>query len=179
VQEINQEIKNTTLDHAKALQDMTKVFFSDIFPQTRYRHSSGRDFDFNRRFDSHTLGVVQHALTLQVYVESISEMGARLKATNGVLVVRLPEDGPNFNEPFEYAVKVATYLNRKSSVNLTKTQQRRRQESMDFPYPGSTEIMRLEGTVDDLLSRKDDEQLVNGRLIWRTSWKIGLNNWMT
>lgn len=139
-QEINQEIKNTTLDHAKVLQDMTKVFFSDIFPQTRYRHSTGRDFDFNRRFDSHTLGVIQHALTLQVYAESISEMEARLKATNGVLVVRLPEDGPNFSEPFEYAVKIATYLNRKSSVNLTKTQERiieqKRGEIGDFDEIG-------------------------------------------
>ncbi|OPX91799.1 MAG: hypothetical protein A4E52_00325 [Pelotomaculum sp. PtaB.Bin013] len=123
-QEINQEIKNTTLDQAKVLQDMTKVFFNEIYPQTRYRHASGRDFDFNRRFDSYTLGVAQHPLTLQLYSEPIPEMEAMLKATNGVLVVRLPEDGPNFSEPFEYAVKIAGYLNRKSSVNLTKTQER-------------------------------------------------------
>jgi len=139
-QEINQEIKGTSLDHAKVLQDMTKVFYSDIYPQTRYRYPGGRDFDFNRRFDSHTLGVVQHALTLQVYAESIPEMEARLKATNGVLVVRLPDDGPNFSEYFEYAVKIASFLNRKSSAKLTKTQERiidqKRGEIGDFEVFG-------------------------------------------
>jgi hypothetical protein len=40
-QEINQEIKNTALNNAKVLQDMTKVFFNDIYPQTRYRQPRG------------------------------------------------------------------------------------------------------------------------------------------
>ncbi|MCL5289452.1 MAG: BREX system P-loop protein BrxC [Firmicutes bacterium] len=139
-QEINQEIKKTPLDNSKVLQDMTKVFFNDIYPQTRYRYPGGRDFEFNRRFDSHTLGVAQHALTLQVYAESITDMEARLRSTNGVLVVRLPEDGPGFSDPFEYAVKIATFLNRRSSANLTRNQERiidqKRGEISDFEVLG-------------------------------------------
>lgn len=71
----------------------------------------------------------------------------------------------NVGDTYEEVAKVIReQVEEKMQKPLREIQQRRRQESMDFPYPGSTGIMRLEGTVDDLLSRKDDEQLVNGLL---------------
>lgn len=102
---------------------MGKVFFDDIYPKSRYRFSTGHDFDFTKRFNDYTRGTTAHQLALQVFTPEIIEGRARLEANSGTLVMHLQEANIAA-ESFEYALQIQEHVRAKDSLQKSPAQKR-------------------------------------------------------
>jgi hypothetical protein len=140
-QEINREIQRVDVNDANITEELGKVFFEEIYQQSRYRYQKTHDFEFNKRFGDYMRGAMIHPLTLQVFTGEVTLEQARANAVSGTLIMRLPEEyTAKFEEPIRYAEQIYAYANKKESLSLTERQKRiiaeRRNQINEFQKKG-------------------------------------------
>jgi len=145
-QEINREIERASVSDANITEELGKMFFEEVYQQSRYRYQKTHDFEFNKRFGDYMRGAMIHQLTIQVYTGEVHEDAARAQSNSGTLIMRLPaEYTVKFEEPIRYAEQIYTYSNKKESLSLTDRQKRviedRRNQINEFQKKGKDALI--------------------------------------
>lgn len=121
-QDINREIQRMSIESSELIDKIGDLIFADIYPDRKYRYSR-YDFGFNQVIDDRPRGQQKEELTLCIltpyYTSDASDTTLKmLTIKDNLLVVKLPDD-ISFMEEMENALKIETFLRRKSGMVAT------------------------------------------------------------
>jgi len=123
-QDIQREIRNTSVDTAAIVERIAHMIFADIYTSKKYRY--GRyDFPFDQMVDGVTVGAVTGGMRLKfltVATDAVEKSELRLMAeSKGQAIVVLP-DFPYY-ESLESAMKIRKYVKQRNVTQMPKSVQ--------------------------------------------------------
>lgn len=124
-QDIQREIKNTTVDTASIVERISQMIFGDIFTTRKYRYEK-YDFAFDQMVDGITSGVVTGGMRLRfltVATDAVEKSELRLMSeSQGKEAIVVLSDTPYF-EALENAMKIRKYVKQRNVNQLPKSVQ--------------------------------------------------------
>lgn len=124
-QDIQREIKNTTVDTASIVERISQMIFGDIFTTRKYRYGK-YDFAFDQMVDGITSGVVTGGMRLRfltVATDAVEKSELRLMSeSQGKEAIVVLSDTPYF-EALENAMKIRKYVKQRNVNQLPKSVQ--------------------------------------------------------
>ena len=119
-QDVNKEIKNTTVDVNKIVKELGEMVFEDIYTNKKYRYLN-YDFKFNKLVDDQVRGRQRYEIGVQVltpyskFAEK-SEEELKLKTSNeDKIIIKLPNNS-NLMSEVEQIIKIKNYLRKKGGT---------------------------------------------------------------
>ncbi|MBT9769198.1 BREX system P-loop protein BrxC [Coprococcus catus] len=118
-QEINNAIKNESVEMGEIIGEASTVIFEEILPEKKYRYSSRYLFPFNQKVDdryyknnqSNDIGLT----IITPYGEEYSDSALRMLSSQGhAVIVKLPNDSTFLDEITE-SIKIYKFLNKNAS----------------------------------------------------------------
>ena len=118
-QEINNAIKNESVEMGEIIGEASTVIFEEILPEKKYRYSSRYLFPFNQKVDdryyknnqSNDIGLI----IITPYGEEYSDSALRMLSSQGhAVIVKLPNDSTFLDEITE-SIKIYKFLNKNAS----------------------------------------------------------------
>lgn len=140
-QEINNSIRQETVEIGEIIAEVQSTIFQDIYTENKYRYSTRYSFPFNQKIDDHffkgnqsnDIGV--HIIT--PYAEDCGDPGWRIRSQqDSSVIVKLPNDGSFLDEITEN-IKISKFLNKRSSndaksfESIIRAKEDERQEKKD------------------------------------------------
>lgn len=123
-QDIQREIKNTTVPNSDIIRSISQMIFADIYTAKKYR--SGRyDFTFDQVVDGQTNGVLTGGMTLCVLTaasDPVEKSEMRLVTDSKGKAVIVLADNPYY-EFLESAMKIRKYVKGRNVSQLPKSVQ--------------------------------------------------------
>lgn len=118
-QDVNREIKGTSIDVKKTIEKVGEILFEDIYPDKRYSYSTEYNFSFNKLVDDQARGRQKNEIGVQVltpYSQFNSEEELKLKTSaDDKVIIKLPSES-NLMSEIEQSLKLSTYLKKKSGT---------------------------------------------------------------
>ena len=118
-QEINNAIKNESVEMGEIIGEASTVIFEEILPEKKYRYSSRYLFPFNQKVDdryyknnqSNDIGIT----IITPYGEDYSDSALRMLSSQGhAVIVKLPNDS-TFLDEITDSIKIYKFLNKNAS----------------------------------------------------------------
>jgi len=153
-QEINREISTVRLDPAVIERELGKMFFESIYKMSKFKAEGGRDFDFNKRFDSYTHGTPSHTITLQVESDMLRDQAQFLSMQTGTLVMVLPAEYTGYREAIVQSLKIGQYT-RKDNSTFSDSQKK-------IVVAKRDEIVTFEKKAKELLEKACQQAVFSG-----------------
>lgn len=124
-QDIQREIKNTSVDTASIVERIAQMIFGDIFTTKKYRYGK-YDFAFDQMVDGITVGAVTGGMRLRfltVATDLAEKVDLRLMAeSQGKEAIVVLSDSPYY-ESLESAMKIRKYVKQRNVNQLAKSVQ--------------------------------------------------------
>lgn len=124
-QDIQREIKNTSVDTASIVERIAQMIFGDIFTTKKYRYGK-YDFAFDQMVDGITVGAVTGGMRLRfltVATDLTEKVDLRLMAeSQGKEAIVVLSDSPYY-EALESAMKIRKYVKQRNVSQLAKSVQ--------------------------------------------------------
>ena len=123
-QDIQREIKNTTVDTAAIVERIAQMIFADIYTARKY-HYEVYDFDFDKMVDGVTIGSVNGGMKLRfltVATDGTEKQALHLMAHSKGEAVVVLSDSPYY-ENLESAMKIRKYVKQHNVNRLPKSVQ--------------------------------------------------------
>ena len=124
-QDIQREIKNTSVDTASIVERIAQMIFGDIFTTKKYRYGK-YDFAFDQMVDGITVGAVTGGMRLRfltVATDMVEKNDLRLMAeSQGKEAIVVLSDTPYY-EALESAMKIRKYVKQRNVSQLAKSVQ--------------------------------------------------------
>lgn len=124
-QDIQREVKNTSVDTASIVERIAQMIFGDIFTTKKYRYGK-YDFAFDQMVDGITVGAVTGGMRLRfltVATDLAEKVDLRLMAeSQGKEAIVVLSDSPYY-EALESAMKIRKYVKQRNVSQLAKSVQ--------------------------------------------------------
>lgn len=123
-QDIQREIKATTVDTSTIVEKIANTVFSDIYGTPKFRYGK-YDFAFDRMVDGVTVGAFTGGMKLRfltVAVDAIEKTELRLMTDSKGSALVVLSDTPYY-EALENAMKIRKYIKQRNVAQLPKTVQ--------------------------------------------------------
>ena len=124
-QDIQREIKNTSVDTASIVERIGQMIFGDIFTTKKYRYGK-YDFSFDQMVDGVTIGNITGGMRLRfltVATDNIEKSELRLMTdSKGKEAIVVLSDTPYY-ESLESAMKIRKYIKQRNVNQLPKSVQ--------------------------------------------------------
>jgi hypothetical protein len=140
-QEINREIAAVRIDDVQLAASLGDIFFTEVCPK-KHRAANGRDFDFNKRFDTYLHGAQREKLTFHVLTSVDSETARMKSLESGVLIMWIPPTITDYRDAMERSLQIEQYARRDRS-GLSDSQRRilddkQQREALEFRNKAKT-----------------------------------------
>ena len=120
-QDIERDIRNTFVDSANIVQNISQTLFSDLYITKKFRYGNKYDFPFDQMVDDQVNGTLSGAIKLHIITDAYdqkSDAGFLLKSAHeNEAIVVLSSNYPYFNE-IESAMKIRKYVKTKNLTQL-------------------------------------------------------------
>ena len=119
--DIEQEIKDISIDGDEILKELDRMIFDHVFRNTKVRHTNGQDYAFARKLDDHLFGRDQE-LSINIItpfygnLENSSHLEAENMSRKELLV--LMEPNKRLMQDLELYKKTEKYIRQSNSINI-------------------------------------------------------------
>ncbi|MCK8827429.1 BREX system P-loop protein BrxC [Natroniella acetigena] len=120
-QDINREIKSTSIDPSRVVKKISEIAFESIYSDRKYSYSSEYNFAFNKLIDDQARGRQQEEIGVQIltpysnYVDASAEELKLKSGTENKIIIKLPKESELIEE-VEMALKISSYIKKKSGT---------------------------------------------------------------
>lgn len=129
-QDVEREIKNTSVDSATVITQIGSQIFDDIYGSyKKYRYDNTHDYDYNSYIDGQSRGLTKDSnISLKFYSAAAdsyytTEQRLLMDSGNNMAICVLTSDSPYYNN-LEYASKIRKYTKQKNVSQLAPSLQR-------------------------------------------------------